>query len=203
MKSIIFIIDTSYSVLHILDRYINSINNIIDTQLFIYPETKYTIVTFNSNNKYICVNEPIGKTKRKISKEDIKPNGFTLFYDSVSAILIHLDKFFKINSSEPPLVIILTDGDDTGSKICTRKHLALQIARNKVKGWKFIYLGITENSLQIGRDIGSDITILYNTSEDCFSFFPILFKEIFSNQTLPKGEIDVRELLDNMKNLKI
>jgi hypothetical protein len=202
-KSLIFIIDTSYSVNHILENYVKSINNIIDVQLSINPTTKFSIVTFNTKEKYICINEVIGNTKRRITRDDLNPTGFTALYDSVSAILIHLNNFFKINKSEPPLVIILTDGDDTSSKLLTRKHLYLQICRNKAKGWKFIYLGVTENSLQLGRDIGSDISILYNTSEDCFSFLPNVFKELFSKPIVSNVQIDLNEIMENMKNLKI
>jgi hypothetical protein len=202
-KSIIFIIDTSYSVNHILTKYVNSINNIINLQLAMFPETKYTICTFNNNHNFLCINEKLSSTNRRLTIEDLKPNGFTALYDSVSAVLIHMDNFFRINNSEPPIVIIITDGDDTASKLLNRKHLFLQIARNKSRGWKFIFMGITEDSLTIGKDIGSDISIMYNTSEDCFSNLHYIFREIFSNPKLTNVEINMNDLTNNMSNLKI
>lgn len=202
--SIILIIDTSYSINHILDNYFKSINSIIDEQLSINKFTKYSIITFNDEQKILCINEQIGISKRRLSRDDLKPNGFTRLYDSVSSILVHFDKFYEKNS-ESPTVIILTDGDDTASKKISLSQLYLQIARNKQKGWKFIYLGITEKSLKIGREIGANITILYNTSHESFSFLPQLMKDIFIKNIgeNENTEIDISDILKNMSNLKI
>lgn len=201
-SNLVFIIDTSYSISHFIDNYLDSINRIINTQISINPETRFSIITFNDREKYICINEKIGQTRRKLTRDDLQPTGCTALYDSVSAILNYLCKFGSRNNEDEVLAVIITDGDDTSSKLLNKKHLALQIARNKSWGWKFVYLGVNENSIQFGKDLGCNVAIHYNTSAECMNFLPNIFRELFNNKII-NTEIDVEDLMKNLANLKV
>lgn len=202
-SDIVFIIDTSYSIAHFVSNYVDSINNIIRAQLSFNKETRFSIVSFNEKENYICINEQLGLTNRKLTNIDLKPNGCTALYDNVSGILNNMTKFYENTNQKSPLIIIITDGDDTCSKLLKKEHLALQISRAKWRGWKFIFLGVNEDSIKFGKDLGCNISIHYNTSEECFQYLPNVFKELFATSTLPEAEIDVDQLIKNMSNIKL
>lgn len=199
-ESVVFIIDRSSSVQPYLEPYLKTINGILRN---FSPNTLLTAAVFNECVHYLCINLPLHKIDRPVGPEDIRPTGLTAFYDNVSAIINRLIAFYENNRQKAPIVIILTDGDDTCSKRIKKQQMALQIAMAKARGWQFIFLGVTENSVHIGREIGCNTCILYNTTEKCFTEIPNVLGKLLSDRNIPDIDLDLRDLTEVLSNVKI
>jgi hypothetical protein len=133
--------------------------------------------------------------------DDLNPSGLTAFYDNVTITINKMCSFYKKTLQQYPIVIILTDGDDTCSKTLSMRDTAVQIALAKQIGWYFIFLGVTENSINIGRQIGCDICIKYTCSENSFEKIPnIIGKLLEGNNNI---DTDIIDLTDSMLKTNI
>lgn len=203
MNNIIFIIDNSQSVEPYMKDYIASINGILEKQKHINRDGLLTCVTFNDSINYLCINKAIREINREVSSDDIRPSGLTAFYDNISAILRNMSQFFSNNKQSPPVVIILTDGDDTSSRHLTERQTMLQVQMCKANGWKFIFLGVTEKSINLGRYLGFDVCILYNTKEKSFNDIPETVSHFLGDGRNVQADVDIRDLTDSMDTMNI
>jgi hypothetical protein len=204
MNSIIFIIDSSESVNNYVENYVKTINSIIDEQKKLNPDLLTTIAFFNQTLRYRDINCPI-KNINHITNQDINPQWTTSLYDNVSIILHNMSKFYDVNDQIPPVVVILTDGEDTSSHRLELKHLVLQIGFTKLKGWKYVFLGTDEKSMTVGKEIGANICIRYNQNENSFSNIPKLLAEVIKEKIYENENInfDIRSLTKSILNMKI
>jgi len=201
---IIFIIDKSSSVSLYEKQYLETVNNIIQTQKYFNPNSLLTCILFNDYIQYLYINLPLNKFETPININDLRPQGLTAFYDNISIIISKLLDLYKNQQSykTPPLVIILTDGEDTCSK-STENQASLQIHLAKKEGWQFIYLGVNEKSMRIGREIGCDTCIMYSCSLKGFSKVPEIMNKLLKNKIVPVLDIDISDLTESLSNTKI
>lgn len=203
-SSLIFIIDTSTSIQPYLQHYTSAINGVIESQRTTNPRTLLSLITFNDEIKYLCLNKAIDTLPvSPVTEEAIKPNGLTAFHDNVCAILQHVNSFFTNNHQCPPVVVILTDGDDTSSRLLSERHTMLQVARCKARGWRFIYLGVTDQAITIGRKIGFDVCILYDSTEGSFTRIPDAVHHFISNEQQEHVDVDIRELTESIAGVSL
>lgn len=202
MNNLILIADISDSVKQYLELYIKTINSIIESQRINNPKSLFSYINFNTSVDYYCVNKRLDLIL-PIEKNDIKPFGMTAMYDCLFKIIHDMQEFYKVNKQSPPLIIILTDGDDNASRISNVQKLALQIAMTKAFGWKYVFLGVTEQSMLIGKQIGCDTCIIYNPTEKSFGNITNLMSDIFRNNQLPKEDLDLRELENCFEEMKM
>lgn len=201
-QNIIFIIDNSISTYGYAKQYIQAINGIINFQKNINPNTSLSLITFNNSIDYIYVNANINSVE-PIDIKKLNPSGCTAFYDNFIAIINTLKKFYDKNLSNPPIVIILTDGVDNYSKKTREEHVLLQINLTKAYGWKFVYLGTTEKSVKIGRNIGCNACVLYKTSEKSFTELSRVVGGLLNDKVKNDIDIDIRHLINSIDNIKI
>jgi uncharacterized protein YegL len=200
MSNIVFIIDKSASVQPYIEPYVNAINGFIKN---VDPNSHLTTITFNNSINFLCLNLPLSQLDRPLNSEDINPSGPTAFYDCIVSAINRLHTFYVKTTQNPPIVIILTDGEDTCSKLITKTQVALQIAIAKKYGWQFIFLGVTENSMNIGREIGCNVCIIYNTTEKSFSEIPNVLSMLIKARNIPNLDLDIRDLSDSFSDIKI
>jgi len=201
-QNIIFIIDNSISTYGYAKQYIEAINGIINFQKNINPNTSLSLITFNNSIDYIYVNANINSVE-PINIKKLNPSGCTAFYDNFIAIINTLKKFYDKNLSNPPIVIILTDGVDNYSKKTHEEHVLLQINLTKAYGWKFVYLGTNEKSVKIGRNIGCNACVLYETSEKSFTELSRVVGGLLNDKVKNDIDIDIRHLINSIDNIKI
>lgn len=152
---IVLIVDTSTG--QNISACTEYINLLISSQKKNFPDSLFTLITFNDRHRYIFMSKSIQTITEPISEEDLISQGSCKLYDNVCAILIHLHRFYATVKQRAPIVIILSAGKDN-SVITEQKHLAICIARSRyISGWKYIFLS-SEDQLQTGIDIGCDIT---------------------------------------------
>lgn len=200
--NIVFIIDASLSVLYNFKAYMSIVNGILGCM---GPNDTVSCVTFNEKATYFSVNN-LGK--RELTESDISPSGGTALYDQVCNILRKLGKFQENNliwgsTLTPTLAIILTDGEDTCSKLLSAKHLALQIATNRRVGWKFVFLGLTQNSARLGREVGCDTCIFYDMTEASQKAIISFIRESLDRKAIPVADLDLRALEEGMAEMKL
>jgi hypothetical protein len=100
-------------------------------------DVKLSLVVFNDNIQYKFLNKPL----EAVEKVELKIEGKSGLLDKVSAILIKLMHFYETTNVKGVNVYILTNGVDNCSKYITPPMLSLQIQRNRLRGWKFVYFG--------------------------------------------------------------
>lgn len=100
-------------------------------------DVKLSLVVFNERIQYKFLNKPL-ETVEKVS---LNIEGKSGLLDKISAILIKLMHFYETVNVKDVNVYILTNGVDTCSKYITPPMLSLQIQRNRLRGWKFVYFG--------------------------------------------------------------
>jgi uncharacterized protein YegL len=199
-QNIIFIVDNSLSTEYYSKEYTNAINGIILYQKNINPNSSLSLITFNDNINYIYVNTNINYVDN-IDVKKLKPSGCTAFYDNFVDIINTLKKFN--NFCSPPMVIILTDGEDNCSKKVNEHQVWVQVNIAKSHGWKFVYLGTSENSVKIGRNIGCNACILYETTEKSFTEIINVVGRLLNDKVKDDIDIDIRDLTNSMNDIKI
>jgi len=201
--NLILLIDRSASVKAYADLYLQTINGIIEAQKYTRPDSTLTCVFFNETIEYSCINFPVKNIDRPLEMSELKPSGLTAFYDNVSAVLHNLHRFHQKNQQKPPVVIVLTDGEDTSSRLINEHQMALKIAMLKAFAWQFVYMGVSENSVRIGRDLGFNTCIQYSCSQASFSRIPEIIAKLLSDRVMPAVDIDISDISDTLSNLKI
>jgi hypothetical protein len=188
--SIIIIIDCSKSSEEYLKSYVVTVNNILKNT---HPDTLVSIILINNSIEYLCLNS---LENRSISINDISPNGTLFLYDKFTAVINILLNFYIINKQKPPTVILLCDNEDTSSRFTNIKLMALQIAIAKSCGWRFICLGLIEDSVNLGRYIECDTNILYNATEQCQKDLVDVLGNLLGNKI-------IQQMADSLSNVKI
>jgi hypothetical protein len=111
------------------------------------PHSKFTMIVFNDLITVLYKNVPIGGIK--CFPEHIKPYGGTRLCD----VIITATRDLKKDDEKRVFVVILTDGEDTASKIKP------EYARDRIKklqedGIEFIFLGADMDSFRAAKTYG-------------------------------------------------
>lgn len=198
MPNIILFVDTSGSIANFKQNYTQAVLNIIEKLKQINSDIFLTLVLFNENAQTLCLHQPIRTCD---FLKEIVPNGNTALYDCVSVTLNKMKKYYDKTFIEPPIVIILTDGDDSCSKLTNERLLALEINMLKAYGWKFVYLGIEEKAVILGRQMGCNVCVLYDTSVKSLESIGQIIYEIVENKVRIDIDIDLRTLTNAFEKM--
>lgn len=201
MPNILFFVDTSTSTSDYLTEYTACVNGLIRHCKTTRPEDLLTLVTFNDVLDYAYMAKKAKETEDIV----ITPSGTTALHASLCACLGTMLKFNKVTYQSPCLAIILTDGMDTNSGMVTARHSALQIARCKAQGWRFIFLGMTEDAVKLGRWMGANICILYSATTKSFQAIDEVLAGFVTHmdKAWKDVDIDLRILEESMGEMKI
>ena len=129
--TVVLVVDHSSSM-HEENR-IGALKEAVATFLKVMPKgSRVAVVAFSSNVKVICpfTTDP---AKVQAAVNALSPEGFTLYYDAVSAGLELIE-----NESGRRAVLALTDGEDTASK----QNLDTVIAAARTKGLPLYTVGL-------------------------------------------------------------
>lgn len=201
VDNIIFIIDSCISVKEYIESYTKMINSILDKQRQINPNTVVTCIFFDDTINYKYINCPI----YDIKIEDISLKEGRSIFDNVCVIINFMLKMYKVNKQNPPVVIILTNGEDQTSSRLELKHLNLQVGLAKTKDWKFIFMGNDLNSVKIGKYSGCNVCVNYDHSEKCLENISELYCEIEKYKIYNENNIDfdIRDVTSCLSEMKI
>lgn len=199
MRNIILFIDTSLSIEKIMHDYTKAVMNIIGNIEKIDPASLLTVITFNETVEYVGINQAVSS----YNSVNLVPKGNTSLYDCLSTSIHRLNQFYEETKAEPPIVVILSDGRDTSSRLVDARLTALEILRMKVRGWKFVFVGTDPGAVILGKRMGCNVCVLYDTSPQSIANVSQVVAEIVEHRANHDAEIDIRTLTDSMAEMKI
>ncbi len=196
MSRTLFLVDNSFSVLNYHRSYTAMVKNIIQILKTHSPQTLLSVALFNDQLEVLFQDKQASTVDTNFC-DSLRIAGSTALYDSLNVVLTKVPE-----SDQGGLIIILTDGEDTRSKL--QPHfLARKVDSFKQKGYKFIFLGTTPQSMFIGKNIGCNVCILYDTTEKSFQSVVKVLEPIISNKVQHDGDVDVREITDILSSFGI
>lgn len=208
-RQLLFLVDTSLSIGQYIQDYTNTINDIIRAYTTIRnssssssSDLSMTLATFNDDLHYLC-KDKILQPNSVLVPAAFFPTGLTAFYDNLNQACTNYQKEHK--NADSPLVIILTDGEDTTSKVVSESFLSARITALTRSGWNFIFLGTTKHSMSIGRQLGFQVCILYTPTRSCFAEIGNVITKLLSAASTPlvQADIDMRQFSMDFKSLKL
>lgn len=198
IDNFLFIIDNSLSVDKYKKNYLNIINGIINQIKNI--NCMASVIFFNDRRQYYQVNV---NSKQLVNiSDDLKPNGMTSFYDSFYYIIDSMQNVYSQTGQKSPVVIILTDGDDNNSQLLNKDKINEFVKKTKQTGYQYIFLGILESSIKIGKELGFNSVIYYDPAHQSHLAIPSIINELIKSN-VPDTDLDITKLSDIMKKVKI
>jgi hypothetical protein len=193
--NVLFIVDSSLSTRDYLSLYSTTVNGIVDTYRRV-PNINLSFYTFSTGYTKWFQNFNYYDLKG-IGWLNLKPDGMTALYDSLSAILTEMD------DGIPRLVIILTDGDDNRSYLSTPKRIRDKMTCLQERGWKFVFLGVNVDSMSLGEYMGCDSCVMYSPTEKCFNGILDLVMDMVVTGVVSEGTIDLTSMKNALEDLEM
>ena len=159
MKSteIIFMIDASGSMAHLVGDTIGGFNGFIESQKAIEGKATLTTVLFDSNWKILHNGVDIHEIK-PMTKSDYVAGGMTAMLDAIGDIINKVqDRHDELGVEKPEevLFVITTDGEENSSHKFTKSQIEKMIKhQTNGHGWKFMFLGANMDAVKEATDIG-------------------------------------------------
>ena len=155
---IIIALDRSGSMAGRRQEMLNSVNEFIRQQKQLqrdqpsFQESRMTVFLFDQRPSFTFTAQPLMEC-RELTLADYVVNGGTALYDSLMVL------FRKFRLCESAIVAVITDGEDTCSRVFTRSQVASAIARiRRTLRWHFHYLCVDVEGAVQGRALGFDTT---------------------------------------------
>jgi len=152
---IVMLIDESESIRPVVGSYINGINNVITTQRTLSPNSRFSLIMFNTEVKVKYFNVLITDVPIMLNG-DLVPSGLTAMYNAIATV------FNEKKDDRPTIMIVMTDGLDNCSGV-RPDQLIPYIAQLKQQNWTFLFLGASKQSNLFGRLLGMDCILYDNT----------------------------------------
>lgn len=165
---VVFILDCSGSMNNIKSDTIGAYNQHI-RDLQAHPKSdqvRFASVQFNS---FVQKKEPIVcmKDVHLLTDTSYLCEGGTALYDAIGGTVKEVESVLVNRRHYRPLIIILTDGEENESRLWKWDTLKQLIDAKKAEGWKFLFLGATEGSVQNANASGlGQSTVRWDATSD-------------------------------------
>lgn len=154
---IIFVIDASGSMSHLVGDTIGGFNGFIESQKAIEGKATLTTVLFDSTWKILHDGIDIHEVK-PMTTSDYVAGGMTAMLDAIGEVINRVqDRHDELGSEKPDnvLFVITTDGEENSSKKFKKSQIEKMIKhQTNGHGWKFMFLGANMDAVKEARDIG-------------------------------------------------
>ena len=164
---IIFVIDASGSMSHLVGDTIGGFNGFIESQKAIEGKATLTTVLFDSTWKVLHDGIDIHEVK-PMNTSDYVAGGMTAMLDAIGEVINRVqDRHDELGSEKPDnvLFVITTDGEENSSKKFKKSQIEKMI-KHQTNGhnWKFMFLGANMDAVKEAESIG--ISRNYATNYD-------------------------------------
>lgn len=154
---IIFVIDASGSMSHLVGDTIGGFNGFIESQKAIDGKATLTTVLFDSTWKILHDGIDIHEVK-PMTTSDYVAGGMTAMLDAIGGVINRVqDRHDELGSEKPDnvLFVITTDGEENSSKKFKKSQIEKMIKhQTNGHGWKFMFLGANMDAVKEASDIG-------------------------------------------------
>lgn len=154
---IIFVIDASGSMSHLVGDTIGGFNGFIESQKAIEGKATLTTVLFDSTWKILHDGIDIHEVK-PMTTSDYVAGGMTAMLDAIGEVINRVqDRHDDLGLEKPDnvLFVITTDGEENSSRKFTKVQIEKMIKhQTNGHGWKFMFLGANMDAVKEAQDIG-------------------------------------------------
>lgn len=154
---IIFVIDKSGSMSHLVGDTIGGFNGFIESQKAIDGKATLTTVLFDSSWSVLHNGVDLHEVK-PITTSDYIAGGMTAMLDAIGETINRVqDRHDELGAEKPEnvLFVITTDGEENSSHKFTKSQIEKMIKhQTNGHGWKFMFLGANMDAVKEAESIG-------------------------------------------------
>lgn len=154
---IIFVIDASGSMAHLVGDTIGGFNGFIESQKAIDGKATLTTVLFNSSWRILHNGVDLHEVK-PMTTADYVAGGMTAMLDAIGETINRVqDRHDELGVEKPEnvLFVITTDGEENSSRKFTKSQIEKMIKhQTNGHGWKFMFLGANMDAVKEASSIG-------------------------------------------------
>ncbi len=159
MKSteIVFIIDKSGSMSHLVGDTIGGFNGFIESQKALDGKATLTTVLFDNSWRILHDGVDLREVK-PMTTADYVAGGMTAMLDAIGETINRVqDRHDELGAEKPEevLFVITTDGEENSSRTFKKSQIEKMIKhQTNGHGWKFMFLGANMDAVKEAEDIG-------------------------------------------------
>lgn len=154
---IIFVIDASGSMSHLVGDTIGGFNGFIESQKALEGKATLTTVLFDSSWRVLHDGIDLHEVK-PMTTSDYIAGGMTAMLDAIGETINRVqDRHDELGEEKPDnvLFVITTDGEENSSKNFKKSQIEKMIKhQTKGHGWKFMFLGANMDAVKEASSIG-------------------------------------------------
>ena len=154
---IIFVIDASGSMAHLVGDTIGGFNGFIESQKAIDGKATLTTVLFDSSWRILHNGVDLHEVK-PMTTADYVAGGMTAMLDAIGETINRVqDRHDELGDERPEnvLFVITTDGEEKSSRKFTKSQIEKMIKhQTNGHGWKFMFLGANMDAVKEANSIG-------------------------------------------------
>lgn len=154
---IIFVIDASGSMAHLVGDTIGGFNGFIESQKSLDGKATLTTVLFDSSWRIIHNGVDLHEVK-PMTTADYVAGGMTAMLDAIGETINRVqDRHDELGEEKPEnvLFVITTDGEENSSRKFTKSQIEKMIKhQTNGHGWKFMFLGANMDAVKEAESIG-------------------------------------------------
>lgn len=155
MSQIYCVIDCSGSMEQFTDKTISGFNEFVQSSP---KNAELTLLLFSDIVTPVYENMQIENVK-PLSRHTYHPNGCTALLDGIGKAIELGQKFEPKrwgDDEKTVTILIMTDGLENSSKHYTKEQINNLIAKQKLLGWNFIFMGANQDAIQTASEFSID-----------------------------------------------
>lgn len=203
---IIFVIDKSGSMAHLVNDTIGGFNGFIANQKAQDDKTILTTILFDSHWKILHDGVDIHEVA-PMTEKDYAAYGSTAMLDAIGEIINKVqDRHDELGDEKPDnvLFVITTDGEENASRNFKKSQIEKMIKhQTKGHGWKFMFLGANMDAVKEASDLGinRDYAINYTwTSQGTNAVYNTVISAVNASKSCTLDSMDLRSVYTDHLN---
>jgi uncharacterized protein YegL len=199
IEYVLFVLDKSGSMNSIRKETLSGLNEQIQELKKTASKitTKVSLVTFDSQVKFVRWNEPL-EDFAEISEDEYIPNGMTAMLDGVGMSIDKLRNEVNIDNNDISfLVIIISDGDENSSKEYGWEKVAEIVKKAEDDNrWTITYMGANQDLSEVQQKmgLGHDNVAVWTTSTNGTGYAYSVMSGCISNYRTSRATSDATVL---------
>ena len=158
LTELVFVLDRSGSMGHMVDDAIGGFNSMIDRQKTAEGEAVVSTVLFDDESMVVHDRVPVEQVQ-PLTRDTYYARGCTALLDALGGAIHHIGNVHKYARSEDvpehTVFVITTDGMENASHRYTAERVRQMIQRQKARyGWEFLFLAANIDAVETARHYG-------------------------------------------------
>ena len=159
LTELVFILDRSGSMCGLEKDTIGGFNAMLEKQKKEAGECLVTTVLFS--DRYLLLHDRIDlRAVKPMDETQYSVGGSTALLDAIGFTIRKISDAEKNTAeayqAEHVMFVIITDGMENSSRVCSRREIRNMIEAEKEAGWKFIFLGANIDAEETAESYGMD-----------------------------------------------